>query len=98
MNEVITAHLTCEICGDTWFRDMTEKELTDYMDENPEANFRRATDPNDGEYVDLDGTVCDGCQDLYEDEFLQQLAEEEGIVIHTPETKDILVYGGDDES
>ena len=36
MKEVIVAHLTCEICGDTWFRDMTEKQLADYMAEHPE--------------------------------------------------------------
>ena len=75
----ILAHLTCEVCGDTWFRDMDDKELADYMAEHPEANFRRVTDPGDGTYVDLDGTICDGCQDLYADEFLAMLAEEEEI-------------------
>ena len=70
----ITAHLTCEICDDTWFRDMTEKQLTDYMTENPEANFRRGTDPNDGTYVDVDAVICDGCEDFYNDEYA--LAEE----------------------
>ena len=48
----ICAHLTCEVCNDTWFRDMTDRELADYMAEHPEANFRRVTDPNDGTYVD----------------------------------------------
>ena len=27
----ICVHLTCEICDDTWFRDMTERQLADYM-------------------------------------------------------------------
>ena len=73
----ILAHLTCEICGDTWFRDMTEKQLADYMTENVEASFRRVTDPNDGTYVDLDGVICDGCEDFYNDEYT--LAEDEEI-------------------
>ena len=73
----ITAHLTCEICGDTWFRDMREKQLADYMTENVEANFRRVTDPNDGTYVDVDGVICDGCEDFYNDEYA--LAEDEEI-------------------
>ena len=50
----ILAHLTCEICNDTWFRDMDDH---DYMAEHPEANFRRVTDPNDGTYVDLEGNL-----------------------------------------
>ena len=35
----ILAHLTCEVCGDTWFRDMDDRELADYMAENPEVNL-----------------------------------------------------------
>ena len=58
----ISAHLTCEICGDTWFRDTTDQQLADYMAENPEANFRRVTDPDDGTQVGVDGIICDGCQ------------------------------------
>ena len=73
----ILAHLTCEVCGDTWFRDMDDRELADYMAENPEVNFRTVTDPNDGTYVDLDGTICDGCEDFYTDEC--ELAEDEEI-------------------
>ena len=73
----ITAHLTCEICNDTWFRDMTEKQLTDYMTENPEANFRRVADSNDGTYVDVDGVICDGCEDFYTDQC--EIAEDEEI-------------------
>ena len=73
----ICAHLTCEVCGDTWFRDMDDRELADYMAEHPEANFRTVTDPNDGTYVDLDGTICDGCEDFYIDEY--ELAEDEEI-------------------
>lgn len=75
----ILAHLTCEICDDTWFRDMTEKQLADYMTENPEANFRRVTDPNDEAYVDVDGVICDGCEDFYGDECALALAEDEEI-------------------
>ena len=77
MKEVIVAHLTCKICNDTWFRDMTEKQLADYMTENPEANFRRVTDPNDGTYVDVEGVICDGCEDFYNDEYA--LAEDEEV-------------------
>lgn len=73
----ILTHLTCEICNDTWFRDMTEKQLSDYMTENPRANFRRVTDPNDGTYVDVDGVICDGCEDFYSDEC--EIAENEEI-------------------
>lgn len=79
MKEVIVAHLTCEICGDTYFRDMTEKQLTDYMTENIEANFRRITDSSDGTYVDLDGVICDGCEDFYNDEYALALAEDEDV-------------------
>ena len=79
MKEIIVAHLTCEICNDTWFRDMTVKQLADYMGENPEANFRRITDPNDGTYVDLDGVICDGCEDFYNDEYALALAEDEEV-------------------
>ena len=64
MKEVIVAHLTCEICNDTWFRDMSDRELDGYIDEHPEANFRMITDPNDGTYVDLEGIICDGCEDF----------------------------------
>ena len=70
-------NLTCEVCNDTWFRDMTDRELADYMAEHPQADFRRVTDPNDGTYVDLDGTICDGCEDFYTDEY--ELAEAEEI-------------------
>lgn len=75
----LLAHLTCEICGDTWFRDMTERQLADYMAENPEANFRGVTDPNDGTYVDVDGVICDGCEDFYNDDYALALAEDEEI-------------------
>lgn len=78
MNEVIEAHLTCEICGDTWFRSMTEKQLADYMAENPQANFRKVTDLNDGTYADLQGVICDGnCEDFYADQC--EIAENEEI-------------------
>lgn len=63
----IEAHLTCEICGDTWFRSMTEKQLADYMAEHPQANFRKVTDPDDGTHVDLQGVISDGCEDFYAD-------------------------------
>ena len=75
----VCAHLTCEVCNDTWLRDMTDRELADYMAEHPEANFRRVTAPNDGTYVDLQGTICDGCQDFYIDEYALALAEEAEI-------------------
>lgn len=71
----ISAHLTCEICGDTWFRDMTDQQLADYMAEHPEANFRRVTDPDDGTQVGIDGIICDGCEDFYNDECEQYLDE-----------------------
>ena len=29
----ICAHLTCEVCGDTWYRDMDDMEITAYMAE-----------------------------------------------------------------
>ena len=77
MSKIIEAHLTCEICSDTWFRTMTEKQLADYIAENPEANFRRVTDPDDGTYVDLQGVVCDGCEDFYTDQC--EIAEDEEI-------------------
>ena len=73
----ILAQLTCEICGDTWFRDMTDQQLADYMAEHPEANFRRVTDPDDGTQVGIDGIICDGCEDFYADEC--ELAEAEEI-------------------
>lgn len=83
MQETIVVHLTCVVCGDTWFCDMTEPQLTDYMSENPEETFTPKTS-NDGEkYMDIGGAICDGCQDLYEDEFLETLAEEKGIERHT---------------
>lgn len=72
----ICAHLTCEICGDTWFRDMNDKQLADYMAEHPEANFRRVTDPDDGTQVGIDGIICDGCEDFYADECELAAAEE----------------------
>ena len=75
----IVAHLTCEICNDTWFRDMSDRELDAYIDEHPKANFRVVTDPNDGTYVDLEGIICDGCEDFYEDEYALELAEDEEI-------------------
>ena len=53
----------------------TDRELADYMAEHPEANFRTVTDPNDGTYVDLDGTICDECEDFYTDEYALALAE-----------------------
>ena len=77
MKQVIVAYLTCEICGDTWFRDMNDRELSDYMAEHPEANFRKVTDPHDGTYVDLDGVICDGCEDFYTDQC--EIAENEEI-------------------
>ena len=75
----ICAHLTCEICNDTWFRDMDDRELADYMAEHPEVNFRTVTDPDDGTYVDLDGTICDGCEDFYTDEYELAEAEDEEV-------------------
>ena len=73
----IEAQLTCEICNDTWFRDMTEKQLADFMAENKEANFRRVTEPSDGTSVEIEGIICDGCEDFYADEC--ELAENEDI-------------------
>lgn len=73
----ISAHLTCEICGDTWFRDMTDRELDGYIAEHPKANFRRVTDPDDGTQVGVEGIICDGCEDFYNDEC--ELAEAEEI-------------------
>ncbi len=75
----IVAHLTCDICNDTWFRDMDDRELDDYIAEHPKANFRMITDPNDGTYVDLEGIICDGCEDFYTDESALALAEDEEI-------------------
>lgn len=75
----LLAHLTCEICNDTWFRDMTEKQLSDYMAENPQANFRRVTDPDDETSVDIHGVICDGCEDFYGDEYALARAEDEEI-------------------
>ena len=75
----LLAHLTCEICDDTWFRDMGDRELSDYMAENPQANFRTVTDPVDGTYVDIDGAICDGCEDFYADEYALEIAENEEI-------------------
>ena len=75
MNTVIEAHLTCEICGDTWFRSMTEKQLADYMAEHPQAYFRKVTDPDDGTHADLQGVICDGCEDFYADQC--EIAEDE---------------------
>ena len=75
----ISAHLTCDICNDTWFRDMDDRELDAYISEHPKANFRMITDPNDGTYVDLEGVVCDGCEDFYTDEYALALAEEAEI-------------------
>ena len=73
----ILAQLTCEICNDTWEREMTEKQLDDYMAEHPKANFRRVADPDDGTQVGIDGIICDGCEDFYADEC--ELAETEEI-------------------
>ena len=77
----ILAHLTCEICGDTWFRDMDDMEITAYMQENPDANFATITDSegNSEKYVDLEGVICDGCEDFYTDEYALALAEDEEI-------------------
>ena len=73
----ICAHLTCEICDDTWFRDMDRSGTRRLYGGTSRSNFRRVTDPNDGTYVDLDGTICDGCEDFYTDEY--ELAEDEEI-------------------
>ena len=75
----IVAHLTCEICDDTWFRDMDDRGLDAYISEHPKANFRMVTDPNNGTYVDLEGVICDGCEDFYTDEYALALAEEAEI-------------------
>ena len=75
----IAAQLTCEICGDTWFRDMDEQQLADFVAENKGANFRRITEPNNGTLVDIDGIICDGCEDYYQDEAALALAEDEEI-------------------
>ena len=31
----ILAHLKCSVCGDTWYRDMDDMEITAYMIEHP---------------------------------------------------------------
>ena len=77
----IAAQLTCEICGDTWFRDMDERQLADFMAEHTAANFRRVTEPNDGTLVDIDGILCDSCEDFYAGEC--ELAEDEEIEAHS---------------
>lgn len=73
----IAAQFTCEICGDTWFRDMTDRQLADFMAEHKDANFRRVTEPNDGTLVDIDGILCNGCEDFYADGY--ELAEDAEI-------------------
>ena len=73
----IAAQLTCEICQDTWFRDMDDRQLADFMAENRGANFRRITEPNDGALVDIDGIICDGCEDYYQDEAALAIAWDE---------------------
>ena len=81
MKEVIVAHLTCEICNDTWFRDMDAMELDAYLKENPDAPVTTITE-SDGtmtKYIDLDGVICDGCEDFYNDEYALDLAEDEEV-------------------
>ena len=58
----ICAHLTCEVCGDTWYRDMDDMEITAYMAEHPGIDLSKVTD------IDLGEVLCDGCEDYINDE------------------------------
>ena len=67
----ILGQLSCYVCGDTWFRDMDDMEIAAYMAEHPEVDLSSLTD------IDLGETLCDGCEDFYNDEY--ELAEDEEI-------------------
>ena len=67
----ILGQLSCYVCGDTWFRDMDDMEIAAYMAEHPEVDLSSLTD------IDLGETLCDGCEDFYNDEY--ELAEAEEI-------------------
>ena len=47
----ILAHLKCSVCGDTWYRDMDDMEITAYMIEHPGIDLSKVTDIDLGEVL-----------------------------------------------
>ena len=66
-------HFTCTYCGDTWFRELDDMEVP--------AELEGVTIVKDAdgitEYIDIDGVMCDGCEDYIADETAAWRAENE---------------------
>lgn len=54
------AHLRCSICGDSWFQEMLDIEVSAFMAENPKPPL---TVIGTTTYLDFEETLCDGCED-----------------------------------
>lgn len=65
--------LHCSVCADSWYRDMTNIEIAAFRVEHPNV------DPSQVTEVDLGETLCDGCEDFFNDEYALQRAEDEEI-------------------
>ena len=74
----ILAHLKCSVCGDTWYRDMDDMEITAYMIEHPGIDLSKVTD------IDLGEVLCDGCEDYMDDETEAQAQDDPWSVYYNP--------------
>ena len=59
-------HYACSACQDTWCRELMDQEVQAYIEVYPELAEKilagKITD------VDLGETLCDGCEDYYQEE------------------------------
>ena len=53
------AHLRCSVCGDSWFQEMLDIEVSAFMSENPNPPL---TVIGTTMYLDFEETLCGGCE------------------------------------
>ena len=76
--------ITCEVCGDTWYRDMDDMEITAYMIEHPGIDLSKVTD------IDLGEVLCDGCEDYMDDETEAQAQDDPWSVYYNPDEDELV--------
>ena len=71
---MLTAHLHCYYCNDSWCRELLDEEIQVYIDEHPAEKEKILA----GEITDIDlqEVLCDGCEDFFQDEaYLAEIEE-----------------------
>lgn len=89
---MLTAHLHCYYCNDSWCRELIDQEVQAYIEEHPALEKKILS----GEITDIDfgEVLCDGCEDFFaEEEALAYLEHCDDLEDEIDRMADLMAHG-----